>query len=194
MFTIREFRPDDERRWLECRLLGFFDTNYYDDVKVAKTQFDSEHLEFVAESGGVIVGLIDVEIDGDSATIDSIAVLPTAQRQGIASALLDHAISALPQCVATIDAWTRESEGANAWYRAVGFTENYRYLHVYKGNDEPDDGFESPMGLSRPVVAFMHAEVEDEARFRHAFKRVYVCRQYVRALPSPPSGHPIAGK
>ena len=32
----REYSPADERGWLECRLLGFFDSDYYDDVQRAR--------------------------------------------------------------------------------------------------------------------------------------------------------------
>ena len=34
---IREYRSADEASWLRCRLLGFFDTAYFDDVKNHKS-------------------------------------------------------------------------------------------------------------------------------------------------------------
>lgn len=183
MYAIREYRPGDEPQWLECRLLSFFGTDYYDDVKTAKTVLPDPHLCFVAEEEeGRVLGLIDVEVDGHCATIDSIAVRPEAQRRGIAGALLGHAIERLPEGVLTLDAWTRENAEANQWYRHSGFAENHRYLHVYKNWDEPNDGYESPQGLSRPVMAFMHADIEHEAAMRERHARVYVCRQYLRTL------------
>jgi hypothetical protein len=84
--------------------------------------------------------------------------------------------------VATLDAWTRDDLAANAWHRACGLTENFRCVHVYKDHDGSDEGFETPDGLSKPVTAFMHASIEREAEFRARFRRVHLCRQYLRRL------------
>ena len=70
MFDIRDYRALDEPGWLQCRLLSFFGTDYYDDVKIAKTALAPEHIELVAERDGTIVGLIDIEIEADAAKID----------------------------------------------------------------------------------------------------------------------------
>lgn len=188
MYTIRPYRDQDEPGWLECRLLSFFGTDYYDDVKRAKTILPDPQLCFIAEEGGRILGLIDLEVDGTGATIDSIAVHPGAQRRGIAGALLRHATDQLPGEVLTLDAWTRENTEANAWYQRMGFTENHRYLHVYKNWDESADGHLSPQGLSAPVMAFMHATIEHEAAMREKHARVYVCRQYLMELPTREEG------
>ncbi len=183
---IRTYHPADERSWLRCRLLSFAETCYYDDVYVARPAGDDLGVALVAvtgESGGdEVLGLIDVTIDGPAATIDSIAVRPDAQRGGLATALLQAALAALPSPVTTLDAWTREDAAANSWYRARGFVENYRYLHVYKSWDEPGDGFATPQGLSAPVTAFMHAAIDSEEQMRQRFRRVYVCRQYLRPI------------
>lgn len=179
---IREFGDDDARGWLECRLLSFLDTAYFDDVKTEPTVFEGSAIRLVADVDGVVAALIDVELDGDTATIDTIAVHPSHQRDGLATALLRAAIERLPDEVATIDAWTRDDTGANAWYAAQGFSVRHRYLHVYKQWDEPDDGWTSPAGLSAPVIAFAHAPIELEAQMRARFRRVHICRQYVRPL------------
>ena len=185
MLQIRDYRTSDERSWLTCRLLSFFDTDFYDEVKICKTTFASDRVELVACRGDVVVGLIDVEIDGDTATIDAIAVHPDAQRHGIASKLLRHAVQRLPERVTSLDAWTRETASANDWYTSAGFAENSRYLHVYKESASGDDGFESPAGLSTPVHAFMHARFELEDELRQRYSRVYVCRQYLLRLRAP---------
>lgn len=182
MPSIRPYLPTDEPGWLQCRLLSFFHTDYYDDVKVAKTVLLPGSIELVAERDGQIVGILDVEIDGDAATIDTIAVHPSAQRAGIADALLAAALDLLPPTIATLDAWTREDAAANAWYVAAGFHEAYRYIHVYVGEGDPT--FPGPEGLSSPVVAFMHAPIEREAELRERYRRVYVCRRYVREVSS----------
>jgi len=180
MFSIRPYDPRDEAEWLQCRLLSFFDTDYYDDVKIAKTPLPSDSIELVAEQEGRIVGLIDVKLSGDLATIDSIAVLPDARRHGIGRALLDRAITLLPDHVRQVDAWTRESPAANAWYRDSGFVEDQMYLHVFRGEGDPE--FAGPAGLSSPALAFMHAPLELELELRATYARVYRCRRYLQGV------------
>lgn len=182
MLKIRDHHAADERSWLMCRLLSFFDTDYYYDVKICKTTFTNDHVSLVAVYGQGVVGLIDVEIDGDTATIDSSAVHPDAHRQGIASKLLNEVFRRLPENVTSLDAWTRGTESANAWYQSAGFSENYRYLHVYKDQTSGDDGFETPAGLSRPERAFMHARIELEDTLRERYSRVHICRQYLMEI------------
>lgn len=182
MVTIREYQQSDERGWLECRLLGFLDSNYYDDVRTDRGDIEAPCISLVAEDGGRIGGLLDIEWGDQSATIDSIAVHPAARKQGIASSLLAEGLLRLPQTIRTVDAWTREDNAANQWYQRNGFQEHFRYLHVYKAADEPQEGFQSPVGLTRPVMAFMHADIQEEERMRGMFKRVYVCRQYMLGL------------
>ena len=182
MFTIRNYQEADERGWLICRLLSFYDSDYYDDVKTSKTQFSNPHLAFVAEDGGRIIGLIDVEIDGAAATVDSIAVHPSGQHLGVASALLQHVLDRMPADVKTLDAWTRETVSANRWYQQSGFRENFRYLHVYLDSEDPGEGFITPPAFSPLQSAFLHSSIENEAEMRSRYKRVYVCRQYLMDL------------
>lgn len=120
---IREYVEGDSPGWLRCRLLSFFETDYYDDVLVERPQFDGPNVRLVADADGTIVGLIDVAIDGSAATIESIAMLPEHQRGGVGQQLLRAAVEALPGDVRTLDAWTREMPATNAWYQANGFKE-----------------------------------------------------------------------
>lgn len=183
--AVRPYRPADEASWLRCRLLGFFDTQYYDDVRTSRPSFANPSIRLVATTPDHgVMGLLDVEIDGARATIDTVAVHPDHRGRGIATTLLDRALAELPPGVNVLDAWIREDPAANAWYRRTGFVEEHRYLHVYKGHDEPADGFTAPDGLSAPVIAFLHARIEDEDRMRARFRRVHVCRRYVRPLPA----------
>lgn len=179
-FSIRPYRPDDEAGWLQCRLTSFFATDYYDDVKTRKTVLEPGGLELVAETNEAIVGILDIEIDGPAATIDTVAVSPAAQRMGVATSLLQTALGRLPRAVTTLDAWTRETPAANDWYQRHGFVENYRYLHVYRSDGDPS--LPAPAGMSEPVHAFLHAPIERERELRAQFSRVYVCRQYIRTL------------
>lgn len=91
----------------------------------------------------------------------------------------------------TLTAWTREDPGALRWYRARGFTETFRYLHVYASHYRDD----LPAGL-KPLVrwntgadlvgVFLHAPIEREAELRAAHRRVYVDRSFVLDLAPPP--------
>ncbi len=195
---IRRYTPADEPSWLRCRALSFLDTEYFDDVKQTKTTFD-EGIELVAvvdrpdslttPDHEQVIGVIDVELwkddDGTSlATIDTIAVHPDHRRSGAADALLGAALAQLPEHVATLDAWTRDDEAANGWYVRNGFHVSDEYLHVYADAEEAQ-GFTSPEKLSRPVKAFCHAKLSDEAELRNEYARVHRCKQYVRPVQIP---------
>src|SRR5699024_12360815 len=67
------------------------DLCYYDDVWARRPP--SPALQLVAVDGDDVVGILDIEIDGDLATIDTVAVHPDHQGRGIASLLLDQARS-----------------------------------------------------------------------------------------------------
>lgn len=177
MTEIREYRDTDDAGWLRCRLLSFFSTEYYDDVVTHRPVFHNPAHRLVAVDDDTVVGLMDVEIFTDRATIDVLAVHPDYQRGGLATRMLEAVVPRLQ--VDVLDAWTRGDAAANDWYQRSGFTENFRYLHVYKSSQDSADGFEAP---GRLVTAFMHAPISDEASMRERFSRVHVCRQYVRRL------------
>lgn len=179
-FEIRRYETADENSWLRCRVLSFLGTCYYDDVWTARPSTPA--VQLVAVDGGVVVGALDLEVDGELATIDTVATHPDHRGRGIASALLVQALAEVPGDIAAVDAWTREDAPALSWYRARGFEESDHYLHVYKGWDEPDEGWGSPAGLSAPVTAFCHAAIEDEAAIRSRFSRVYICRRFSRSV------------
>ncbi len=177
MTEIRDYRDTDAASWLRCRLLSFFGTEYYDDVVTQRPVFDNPAHRLVAVDNDTVIGLIDVEIFPDRATIDVLAIHPDHQRHGLATRLLEAVLPRLQ--VDVLDAWTRGDAAANDWYQRSGFTENYRYLHVYKSWQDDASGFEAPGQL---VTAFMHAPISAEASMRERFSRVHVCRQYVRRL------------
>ncbi|WP_353649525.1 GNAT family N-acetyltransferase [Nakamurella sp. A5-74] len=186
--SVRAYQPSDEESWLRCRVLSFLHTQFYDDVKTERTRFEGAALCLVAvlpgTAGGTVVGIIDIELAGVAATIDTIAVHPDHERRGVAGRLLE---AALPQLISrgvtSLDAWTREDEPANQWYLGSGFRENFSYLHVHlEHTDGNDTGFRSPAGLGVPIKAFAHATLEHEVALRATFGRVYRCRQYLMTL------------
>ena len=114
---------------------------------------------------------------------DTIAIHPDHQRTGVATSLLHATLPLLQRRgVSSLDAWTREDDGANHWYQRNRFHEQFRYLHVYLDYGEDKSGFTTPDHLGPPVTAFMHGRIGDEPELRARFKRVHVCRQYLRDL------------
>ncbi|GIG59389.1 N-acetyltransferase [Longispora fulva] len=182
-----EYRPEDERSWLRCRVLSFLDTDYYDDVVTSKSNSDAA-VQLVVRHCGEVVGLLDATVDGAAATVECLAVHPDHRGCGIAGALLDAALSRLAALGARrVDAWTREDAPALVWYAAQGFRETTRYLHVYASAYTGDlggplaDTVRSASGLT-PMGLFAHAPVEREAELRERYRRVYVCRRFERDI------------
>ncbi|ROR73558.1 GNAT family N-acetyltransferase [Bogoriella caseilytica] len=181
--TLRTYTTEDEPSWLRCRALAFLGTQYYDDVRPSRQDLVEPAIALVAVRAGEVLGILDVEIEGELATIDTVAVHPDHHGRGIATALLARALGHLEaHQVTAIDAWTREDVASNRWYATQGFTAEQHYLHVHKEHDDDSAGFTSPAGLSAPVRAFAHANLDQEAELRRRYRRVYVCRRYVRRL------------
>ena len=160
-------------------------TAYFDDVLTEKPAIDGG-IELVAEVDGTIAGILDCSIDGDLATIDTIAVHPDQQSRGIGAALLKVAKEEAKALGATtIDAWTRDDEPALRWYRAMGFSESDHYLHVYADHyvdaDEPERAVQ-PQPALKPIKVFLHGRLEDEQEMRKQFRRVHVCRRFAMQL------------
>lgn len=77
MLTFRPYLDDDADSWLRCRVLSFLYTDYYDDVLPKRpTYVGGEAICLVAHDGDRVVGLINTEIAGTSATIRCVAVHP----------------------------------------------------------------------------------------------------------------------
>ena len=185
MATIRPYVAADERGWLQCRLLSFFGSAFYDDVVREKPRYERASIELVADAGGEIVGMIDVECELEPATVCfdrpglggmiwHLAVHPEHQRRGIAAALLAEAERlAREHGVCRFEAWTRDDPHVQAWYEANGFERVESYLHVYIERDEGlrDVVFED--GQLRLVKAFAHYTGDQPELIRQRFRRVH---------------------
>jgi ribosomal protein S18 acetylase RimI-like enzyme len=162
-------------------VLAFLATSYYDDVLPAKPSRPGG-VELVAVDGDAVLGLIDVSVAADTATIETVATHPDHARRGLGRLLLERAVARLaPLGVRTLDAWTREDVAALAWYRGQGFVETSRYVHVHAGLSDVDDAVRPAPGLAA-VGAFLHGRIEDEEQLRRRFARVHVCRRFVLDL------------
>ncbi|WP_035793723.1 GNAT family N-acetyltransferase [Kitasatospora mediocidica] len=187
-YAIRAYTSADETPWLRCRVLAFLGTAYFDDVWQAKPRIDAPGFELVAtEENGTIVAIMDVTLEDGLATIDTIAVHPDHQGRGIGSALLTEARARTAALGATtLDAWTRDDPDTLGWYRKSGFAESDHYLHVYANYytqaAEPDLAIAERRPGLRPMMAFLHANLRDEAVLRKQFARVHICRRFALDL------------
>lgn len=184
--TVRPYRDDDERGWVECRVLSFLDTSFFDDVRRSKERYEHHAIELVAERDGRIVGLVDVECERRPGTVCSdrpglggmiwhLAVRPEARRRGVATALLREAVSrARALGLVRLEAWTRDDRPARNWYEARGFELVDEYLHVYVELDEGlRDLFPVTADGLRPVRVFAHYLGADRDAVRERFARVH---------------------
>jgi ribosomal protein S18 acetylase RimI-like enzyme len=183
---IRAYEPADETEWARCRVLAFLDTAYYDAVEPRKPVEEADAvIDLVAVDGEHVVGILDVAVRGELATIETVCVHPDYRRHGLATRLLDEALARLASSPAReLDAWTREDGPALGWYAARGFVEELTYLHVYSGYGKANTAritdFRKPY---TPVTVFAHTQREHEEQARAEFERVYVCRRLVKPLP-----------
>jgi GNAT superfamily N-acetyltransferase len=190
---VRDYVPADEQGWLRCRVLSFLATPYFDDVTPAKKS-PAVGAELVAVDAGIVVGVLDMSVEGTLATIDTIGVHPDHQGHGIGTRLFERAcIRAAALGATTIDAWTRDFEPTLRWYSSRGFAESSHFLHVYADyyarQGEPADAVQSRPGLT-PLKVFLEATIDHEAEMRRKFSRVYVCRRFARPLDDQAPGVP----
>jgi ribosomal protein S18 acetylase RimI-like enzyme len=128
-----------------------------------------------------------VTVDDALATIDTVAVHPDHQRDGIGRRLLTEAADrARAVRATTLDAWTRDDPDTLSWYRAMGFAESDHYLHVYANfytdREEPRRAVQHPRAGLDLVMGFLHAKLDEEQTMRNEFARVHVCRRFAQEL------------
>jgi ribosomal protein S18 acetylase RimI-like enzyme len=189
-FQIRPYTAADEEGWLRCRVLSFLGSAYFDDVRQEKEHYAGPAIELVADDGGEVVGLIDVECEEEPGAVCSgrpglggmiwhLAVHPDRQRHGVATALLREAERlASGRGLVRFEAWTRDDAHVQAWYESRGFVRVDSYLHVYV---ELDDGLRELFPIAeglRPVKLLAHYVGEDRDEIRRRFARVHDCVLY----------------
>jgi ribosomal protein S18 acetylase RimI-like enzyme len=189
---IRPYVDADERGWLECRVLAFLDSAYYDAVERAKEHYKRPSIELVAEVDGAIVGLIDVECEEEPGTVCEdrpglggmiwhIAVLRDLRRQGIATRLLAAAEEAARgRGLERFEAWTRDDAWVQRWYESHGFEQIRSYLHVYMHGRSEITGVVSAELELKPVRIFAHYTGDRPDEIRARFERVHGCVCYER--------------
>jgi GNAT superfamily N-acetyltransferase len=176
--VIRPYAPEDERGWLRCRLLAFFDSAFFDAVEREKERYDQRAVELVADDDGVIVGLLDLECESDGLSdrpgrggmIWHLATHPDHQRRGIAGALLEEAErQSRSRGLERLEAWTRDDTHVQRWYATHGFVQIDSYLHVYLERDDLRE-FDGELRL---VKAFAHYTGDRRDEIRARYERVH---------------------
>lgn len=123
---IRKMKIEDYEAvyglWLSCKGMGL---NTVDDSREGMERFLRRNPDtcFVAEKDGVIVGAIIAGSDGRRGYIYHTAVSSDQRRQGIASKLVDAAMSALENIgitKAALVVFDRNADG-NAFWEKSGF-------------------------------------------------------------------------
>ena len=118
-FGIRVMTIDDYEKvyslWMSCKNMGF---NNLDDSRegIAKYLKRNPSTCFVAEQGENIVGVILSGHDGRRGFIHHLAVAENCRRQGIATELLECAVSSVALLV------FNRNEAGNAFWEKNGFT------------------------------------------------------------------------
>ncbi|GAB3288975.1 ribosomal protein S18-alanine N-acetyltransferase [Parahaliea aestuarii] len=95
---------------------------------------------WVAEVDGAVRGFVVCQRVLDELSIHNVAVAPVAQRRGLASRLLHHALGEVRPLPARCLLEVRASNAAAlALYRGLGFTEDGRRRHYYPAAEGRED-------------------------------------------------------
>ena len=194
---IRPYVDADERGWLECRVLAFLDSAYYDAVEREKEHYERPSIELVAEVDGRIVGLIDVECEEEPGTVCEdrpglggmiwhVAVLRDFRRQGIASRLLAAAEDAArARGIERFEAWTRDDEWVQRWYESHGLRADPAPTSTSTCTGEQRSTASSTSELPdlKPILTFAHYQGDRPDEIRSRFARVHDCVCYERRFP-----------
>jgi ribosomal protein S18 acetylase RimI-like enzyme len=192
-FEIRSYTEADEQGWLRCRVLGFLDSAFHDDVRQEKEHYEGPAVELVAVADDQIVGLLDLELEpapgvlhdtgARGGVIWHVAVHPDYRRRGIASALVERALElAREHGLEIVQAWTRDDDWVHRWYESRGFRRRYSYLHVYMQPEEAREEVTLRTDALRPVLAFAHYTGDDFDEIRARFRRVHDDVLFERAV------------
>jgi ribosomal protein S18 acetylase RimI-like enzyme len=192
-FEIRSYTEADEQGWLRCRVLGFLDSAFHDDVRQEKEHYEGPAVELVAVADDQIVGLLDLELEpapgvlhdtgARGGVIWHVAVHPDYRRRGIASALVERALElAREHGLEIVQAWTRDDDWVHRWYESRGFRRRYSYLHFYMQPEEAREEVTLRTDALTPVLAFAHYTGDDSDEIRARFRRVHDDVLFERAV------------
>jgi len=184
---IRKYVKSDEKEWLKCRLLSFYDSSYYDNIVHQKDEYGSNDINLVATDNDMIIGFIDIEIEKKQKEICNhegelggmiwdLGVLPEYRNKKIATLLLEKAIK-IAKCrnIFRFEAWTQDDVPANKWYKNQNFKYIKGYLNVFGGARLVADDVGEILGVRS--VNF-EAALERKSELIEKFDRIHEVRLY----------------
>lgn len=185
---IRPYKKSDEKAWLRCRLLSFYDTSYYDHVIHEKDDtYSDKDINLVALENEQVIGFIDIEVETQpnqvcntegalGAMIWDFGVLPEYRQEKIGSALFERALTSLKEKgINRLQAWTQDDLAANAWYKAKGFKYLKGYLNVFGAVHLTEDQVGDILGVRS--INF-EADLDRKEELQKRFKRIHEVRLY----------------
>ena len=191
-FQIIHYKPKFEQGWLRCRVLSFLNTQYYNDVRQVKEEYNNDSIELIAVESDKDIGLIDVEIEKTPGSICNqkgiitgmlwhIAIHPDYQRMGIGEALLNKVrLKLLERGIKRLEAWTKEDEATRNWYYKNDFKKFQSYYHVtMKGSFvNLKERIEGEKGMS----AFSHFTGDNPSIIEDHAEKIEECIGFVKVL------------
>lgn len=138
-YKIIEYVDSYEESWLRCRTLDS------DDIHTKKEQYKMPSIALIEVNKKTVVGFIDIECELEINTICSkstqleehlagmiwhLGVHPDFRKQGIAKKLLEKAVEVSKlKDLKRLEAWTRNDQFVNDWYKNNGFEMIEQYVH-----------------------------------------------------------------
>lgn len=191
-FLIREYRCEDETAWLKAWAHVVITSHAWYFVYQVRPKYDRSAIRLVAESDGLIVGFLDIELEDEPGEIcfrrDALGgfawefgVLPEYRGQGIGRALVEEGARRVRQAGRShVEYWSMDE---NAWgfYRHMGMVElerHYQFFFRPSGRLSDVRGLASQLGVN---VQFLYGTC-DVARWEEVCRELEVLNdKYVDA-------------
>jgi len=200
-YKIIEYVDSYEQSWLRCRALSFLDSAYFDDIHIKKDQYNLPSIDLIAVKDENLVGFIDIEYELVANTVCSkttklkkhlagmiwhLGVHPDFRKQGIAGKLLEKAVKlSKVKGLKRLEAWTRDDQFVNDWYKHNGFEMIEQYVHWYYNAKYDDEK------LLKNILQIDSNVKSIEKMFGHSkemtshvkqLNRKYYCRRFDKLL------------
>lgn len=178
---IRTYQLSDEKKWLNCLMLSYFNSDYYDQLVNMRPRYENVTIELVATEKDSIIGILDIEVEKHpghftssdkeiSGEITYLGVIPEFRKNGIAKKLLEKGKEILKNDfdVTRIEITIRESVFLKTFLKKTGFSPiaDSKYYQVYFVEDfftrlEIDFPFEFMVDI---ISGFVSEEIFEQLR------------------------------
>ncbi len=145
---IQKYSISDQNDWLNCHTQSYYQSVFFDELLKIKPRYETPAIELIGLDEGVIVGILDIEIEEErgqlctsdkeiSGLISVIGVLPQYRRKKIATKMLNRAIEILEKeySIHRLELWTREDNRIISWLQCHKFEEIFRFYQITFASD-----------------------------------------------------------